>query len=118
MVGRRCGGVAVAGSVEVDVARWSHCIVYKYLGTAFYPLTSSAGRLHVMSITYHQDTEPVDRAAIAQCQSPVQWQMQQSVLTELSMTPCIYKAAVLTTLSKNPLNLAAVLTALSKTPRI
>ena len=50
----RCG--RVAGSVEVDVARWSHCIVYKYLGTAFYPLTSSAGRLHVMSITYHQET--------------------------------------------------------------
>ena len=56
IMGRRCGGVAVAGSVEVDVARWSHCIVYKYLGTAFYPLTSSAGRLHVMSITYHQET--------------------------------------------------------------
>ena len=50
----RCG--RVAGSVEVDVARWSHCIVYKYLGTAFYPPTSSAGRLHVMSITYHQET--------------------------------------------------------------
>ena len=68
MVGRRCGGVAVAGSVEVDVARWSHCIVYKYLGTAFYPLTSSAGRLHVMSITYHRDTKPVDRAAVGSYQ--------------------------------------------------
>ena len=81
IVGRRSGGVAacrIGWRVEVDVARWSHCIVYKYLDAAFYPLTSSAGRLHVMSITYHRETKLVDRTAIGQCQLPVQWQMQQS----------------------------------------